>query len=373
VSAHDSPVAGGRHAAVRDREDAVVARLEALGTAFADVGPDPDFRAATRARLVAMAAVRTPPPAPRPGWRRLLDTRADAAPRPAWRRRLTGGLAAAALAVTALATLIAVSTDARPGDVLYGLKRGTEQTQLALAGDERGQTLLDFAATRLAELGALRGGDASDAVSTLRTMDEQTTEGAAWLAARAVQTRSTDPLRDLSLWTAQQQQGLAALHLPSGAQAAGTASRELLARIGDRVTTLSAAIGCPAGPATQGSDALGPKPAACAPAPTAGADQGRTVTGGSGTTTSVVPPAPAVPTTVPPGTSSSSAANGGGTQSVGGPGSLVPSLPTTTLPPVIKLPLPTLGTGSGTSPTSGAGSGGSLGICIPQLLQLGSC
>ena len=46
-------------------------------------------------------------------------------------------------------------TDARPGDVLYGLKRGTEQTQLALAGDARGQTLLDFASTRLDEVRAL--------------------------------------------------------------------------------------------------------------------------------------------------------------------------------------------------------------------------
>ena len=55
----------------------------------------------------------------------------------AWRARLTAGLAGAALTVTALASLVALSTDARPGDVLYGVKRGTEQTQLALAGDDR--------------------------------------------------------------------------------------------------------------------------------------------------------------------------------------------------------------------------------------------
>ena len=40
---------------VRDREDAVVARLHSLAPAL-DGEPDPAFQAATRARLVAMAA-----------------------------------------------------------------------------------------------------------------------------------------------------------------------------------------------------------------------------------------------------------------------------------------------------------------------------
>ena len=110
-----------------------------------------------------------------------------------------------------MATLVAVSTDAGPGDPLYGLKRGTEETQLALAGDGRGQTLLDFARTRLHELEELTGSGvsalpaagaagpdgtvvlAADAdpqlvLETLATMDAQTTEGAAWLTDRAVDT-----------------------------------------------------------------------------------------------------------------------------------------------------------------------------------------
>ena len=134
---------------VRDREDAVVARLHSLAPHL-DGEPDPAFRAATRARLVAMAAVRTPAPPPVSPLRRLLSEGIPSAGR--WRSRLTAGLAGAALTVTALATVVAVSTDARPGDVLYDLKRGTEETKLALAGDARGETLLDLASTRLEEV-----------------------------------------------------------------------------------------------------------------------------------------------------------------------------------------------------------------------------
>jgi hypothetical protein len=81
VTPHDGPVASSRRAAVRDREETVVARLRSLGTAM-DGEPDPAFREATRARLVAMAAVRSPEPAPQPApaWRRLLALRATDAP-----------------------------------------------------------------------------------------------------------------------------------------------------------------------------------------------------------------------------------------------------------------------------------------------------
>src|SRR3954469_9856885 len=177
----------------------VVARLHALAPHL-DGEPDPDFRAATRARLVAMAAVRTPDPAPVPRVRRLLSPRAaDSAPS-RWRTRLTAGLAGAALGVTAVAAVVAVAAGTGPGDLLYDVKRGTEQTQLALAGDSRGQTLLDLAGTRLAELQELAGADPGLVISTLATMDDQTTEGASWLTTRAVETGSDEPLTHLSHW-----------------------------------------------------------------------------------------------------------------------------------------------------------------------------
>ena len=66
MTRHDGATpAGGRRAVVRDREDAVLARLQQLA-ADLDDAPDPRFRAATRDRLAAMAAVRAPQPARRP-------------------------------------------------------------------------------------------------------------------------------------------------------------------------------------------------------------------------------------------------------------------------------------------------------------------
>src|SRR4051794_16874424 len=229
---------------VRDREDAVIAGLRDLAPSL-DGEPSPEFRAATRARLVAMAAVRTPAPEPASRLQRLLAGRApDAAPA-RWRSRLTAGIAGAALTVTAAAALVAVAADAQPGDVLYGVKRGTEQTQLALAGDSRGPTLLEFASTRLDELESLvdapsalpvAGAPAVDGgttvlaadtdpqlvLSTLATMDDQTTQGARWMTDQAIAGRKDAPLTDLASWAATQADGLAALQtlVPVAAESA---------------------------------------------------------------------------------------------------------------------------------------------------------
>lgn len=353
---------------VRDREDAVVTALHQLAPHL-DGEPDPAFRAATRARLVAMAAVRSPAPEPVTGFKRLLAARAEDATPSRWRARLTAGLAGAALTVTAAASLVALASDAQPGDVLYGLKRGTEQTQLALAGDARGQTLLDFASTRLEELQAMAdegpnalpaaraasdtatvlaaGADPELVIETLETMDDQTTEGTAWMAERAVSTRDDGPLDDLSVWVTTQTDGLAALApaLPDAAGAAVSHSLTLLADVATRADGLQLALTCPSGPAVGAGDALGPVPAECVPAApgSAGEQPGTGVPGsgvpGSGSTTQ---PTPAVPTpggTVDPGT-------GGvpgevtvpGTPTIPG-GPSVPGLPTPALPlPTITLP-----------------------------------
>ncbi|AXK33105.1 hypothetical protein DVA86_11025 [Streptomyces armeniacus] len=71
--------------------------------------------------------------------------------------RLGKGLAAGGLSVGVAATAFggaaAASSDALPGDTLYGLKRGMEGIQLDLAGDDadRGKVYLDHASTRLRE------------------------------------------------------------------------------------------------------------------------------------------------------------------------------------------------------------------------------
>ena len=84
-------------------EEAVLARLEALGTGCADV-PGEGFRIVTRGRLVAMAAVRSPA-APRGRLRRLLAPHGAAS----HRRRLTAVVAAAVLALAGTGGLLAAA------------------------------------------------------------------------------------------------------------------------------------------------------------------------------------------------------------------------------------------------------------------------
>ncbi|MGP4044661.1 DUF5667 domain-containing protein [Streptomyces sp. 2A115] len=73
------------------------------------------------------------------------------------RSRLSKGLAAGGLTVGvaagAFSGVAAASSDALPGDSLYGLKRGMEDLKLGLADDssDRGRLYLDQASTRLSE------------------------------------------------------------------------------------------------------------------------------------------------------------------------------------------------------------------------------
>lgn len=73
------------------------------------------------------------------------------------RSRLAKGLTAGGLSVgvaaSALGGVAAASSEALPGDSLYGLKRGIEDVKLGLADgvDERGRVYLDHASTRLSE------------------------------------------------------------------------------------------------------------------------------------------------------------------------------------------------------------------------------
>ncbi|MGY1916211.1 DUF5667 domain-containing protein [Blastococcus sp. SYSU DS0973] len=371
-------------------EDGLVARLESLA-AHLDTGPDPQYQARARARLVAMAAVRTPAPAPRTLRDRLLVARAVDRPPSPWRGRITAGLAGAAVGVTGLAALVAVAAGAQPGDPLYDLKRGTEQTQLALAGDSRGQTLLELASTRLDELGLLVGEDDAALVGrTLATMDGHTTEGAAWLTERAVRMRDPEPLQALARWTAEQSTGLSALQgsVPADAEPVFDRSAGLLGALTGRAEGLRTALSCATGPATTGTDALGPVPGLCltdtppevveAPPATPRSDPGTGTDTGTGTGTAVPPSAgPADP--APP--------SGPGTPSPGAPwvpgqGAVPTELPVPTqnggvLPPVPSLPLPD---GSGTVPSGtldppvvAVPLPGPVRICFPPLATIGDC
>jgi hypothetical protein len=289
MTVHGAPSPSARHHSPTPHEVALVQRLRAVGSELAAT-PSEEHRARTRARLVAMAAVRPTAGAPRPGAVR--SPQALRLPRllgggtVRWRSRVAAGLAAAALTVGALGGVLAASQGATPGDLLYPVKRGGEQAQLALAGDtSRGRTLLEFAGTRLTELTALTGAatparpaggapgttvaaagpDADVVVDVLAAMDRQTTRGASEVAARSVASRDPAPLADLGTWAAGQQSGLAGLDgaVPAPAGPALTGSTDLAGAVAERARALVASLSCTTGPATMGVDELGPRPVPC--------------------------------------------------------------------------------------------------------------
>ncbi|MFI5689852.1 DUF5667 domain-containing protein [Streptomyces sp. NPDC051636] len=128
---------------------------------------DPDVKVVQRAQLVAAmeamlregaAGEAADPSVPGQRSHRARGHRASPLGKLRPRSRLTKGLAAGGLSVGvaagAFGGVAAASSDALPGDSLYGLKRGIEDFKLNYLTDgdnERGETYLDQASTRLGE------------------------------------------------------------------------------------------------------------------------------------------------------------------------------------------------------------------------------
>ncbi|MFF8450670.1 DUF5667 domain-containing protein [Streptomyces leeuwenhoekii] len=131
------------------------------------------------------------------------------------RTRLAKGLTAGGLSVGvaagAFGGVAAASSDALPGDTLYGLKRGIEDFKLGLADgdDERGRAYLDQASTRLNETRRLldrdRGGHLDHETlgeirRTLSGMEHDASEGHRLLSA--VYARDPDSLAPMQTLSA---------------------------------------------------------------------------------------------------------------------------------------------------------------------------
>ncbi|MFJ3235561.1 DUF5667 domain-containing protein [Streptomyces sp. NPDC086787] len=144
------------------------------------------------------------------------------------RSRLTKGLAAGGLSVGvaagAFGGVAAASSDALPGDSLYGLKRGIEDFKLDYLSDgddERGQTYLDQASTRLSEARRLmerdRGGQLDhesigEIRRTLSGMRHDVTEGHRLLhAAYERDPDSLGPIQALSTFSRSHREAWGAL------------------------------------------------------------------------------------------------------------------------------------------------------------------
>ncbi|MBN3932780.1 hypothetical protein IQ279_24740 [Streptomyces verrucosisporus] len=185
---------------------------------------DPDVKAAQRAQLLAAvenafagshegASVPAPRSArtERGGAHRASPLSPLSRLRP--RTRLTKGLAAGGLsfgiAAGALGGAAVASTDALPGDTLYGLKLGMEDLKLGMAGDEadRGEVHLDHASTRLNEArrllergrsGPLDHESLGDIRRTLSHMRDDVSEGHRLLSQAYEREGEIAPIRSLS-------------------------------------------------------------------------------------------------------------------------------------------------------------------------------
>lgn len=206
-----------------------------------------DFRAALRERLLTEAAARVPAPvvpakrpAPSQGHPRL--------------RQAVAGLALATV-VTGVGSAVA-STQALPGDSLYGLKRQIEGVQLALArGDvARGRELLEQADARLSEAEQLMAGAAGADPSTralvtmaLADMDAAVALGADDLTRAYRDTGDEEPMLVLKQFVTEQRERLDDLML-----LLDPTRRDQASAIADRLAVLDRSVtvvlaGSPAG------------------------------------------------------------------------------------------------------------------------------
>jgi hypothetical protein len=343
----ESPVRG---------DDPVTGPLLAVADALQVVpdvpSPRPEFRAALRQRLVAVATVQG---AGAPVETPLQRARSAGA---TWKfQRRLSAIAAGAAVVTGVAGVGVGASRSLPGQPFYGVKRAAEGAQLAttLGTEARGKRHLEFARTRLSEVQALAGTSGSLAPmvgahafagaladsgrtklieDTLHAMDVETRSGANDLFASYRSSGSGEPLRALDRFTRRQYQTLHTLmpSLPESARAAANGSLALLAVVATDTVKLYGAGTTPTTPGTG--------------TPTPGKGSGRPTPGGthtpSGTSSST-------PTVQPPSSTSPSTPTGpsGGLPSVGPVNPpVVPSIPPlptgSTLPVPLPSELPTL-------------------------------
>lgn len=207
------------------RADPQQERLLSMASALAGVPRpelDAEVRTLQRARLIAAmeagpAEDQDPSAGRVPEQRGLRGTvgtgrRRAARPRGSWSRRLAAGGLTVGVAAGAFSGVAAASTNALPGDTLYGLKRGMEDLRLGMAeGDtHRGKLLLDMASTRMQETRRLierrpSGGLGPETVREVRgallSMHHEASTGHQLLSAAYRQEGSIDPIEALNAFS----------------------------------------------------------------------------------------------------------------------------------------------------------------------------
>ncbi|MFE6668330.1 DUF5667 domain-containing protein [Streptomyces sp. NPDC057697] len=129
-------------------------------------------------------------------------------PRSRWTKGLAAGGLTVGVAAGAFGGVAAASSDALPGDSLYGLKRGMEDIHLGMASGDtgRGEAYLDQASTRLSEArrlmerarsGALDHEQLGEVRRTLNGMTHDASEGHRLLHSAYQQNGSIGPIQTL--------------------------------------------------------------------------------------------------------------------------------------------------------------------------------
>ncbi|WEV26186.1 DUF5667 domain-containing protein [Streptomyces sp. 71268] len=155
-------------------------------------------------------------------------------PRSRWSKGLAAGGLTVGVAAGAFGGVATASSDALPGDSLYGLKRGIEDLKRGMADDDadRGRIYLDQASTRLQEARRLmergRAGEMdqeslSEVRKALSGMRHAASEGHRLLHDVHQRDGSLGPIRDLSTFTSGNRQSWSALRerLPAPLQDMG--------------------------------------------------------------------------------------------------------------------------------------------------------
>ncbi len=314
--ASDTPL--GDHARPGDADLDEDLRIADLLSRAGRATPGPDPEASRRMRASLMAAIAEDSPqtpvtrrterveqGPAAHGRRRADRRGGARPgdgrpgnaattagpgraarRGSAARRLLSTTVAGMAAVLALGALtVLLSRGALPGDMLYGMKRASESTEIGLTSGQEAKARkhLDVAALRLDEIQQLLSRDSTTAAGSLptasgadeadgalvadnlRAFDDQARTGARMLLP-LVNSPAGPPPGLLSAWAGQQQQtldGFSASLPPAGREQAQS-SQKLVAQLRDRATAFEASSS-PCG--SSDSDDLGPLPsAACSAA-----------------------------------------------------------------------------------------------------------
>jgi hypothetical protein len=364
----------------------LAARLRAVSPALQESSAlRPEFRAALRQRLLAVATVQGAQTVAEPFAVPVAQSALERAVTwsHTWSAQKRLALASGAMAgVVAVTGVSVASSHSLPGQPFYGLKRASEGLQLDLASGDtaKGTKHLEFAATRLREVRALARGEGQLALegvggtgpqaaglasslktrinSTLADFRHETDQGRQLLEGVYRRTGRTAPLRVLTTFSAQQKSRLASIipELPSGSTAAAQESLALVTEVGTTATELLAIGTCgescnpdKGGPALPAEPEPTPGTSANPETP-GGGDNGVPPCSCVEPSTSPEPtpeptgsPSPEPTTTPTPGPSPTTSPTPGGILPTILPTALPTDLPTIlpTLPP-LPVPLPTI-------------------------------